>query len=176
VTDVNQSVDAVGLQDVVDEARIRALHADYVDAVNRQAWEEFEDLFVPDAQLTVVRGDAAPDVVTGPGPIGALIAGYVSRYDFLVQVVLNARIRVRQDGDPDRAFARLYIAEFRQVTTSGRAIESAGIYHDEYRRGDGHWCFARRRYDRLYASAPSELEVHPFPTDFRVAEAFRCHG
>ena len=105
-----------GLQDVVDEARIRALHADYVDAVNRQAWEEFEDLFLPDAHLTVVKGDASPDEVTGPGAIGALIAGYVSVYDFLIQVVLNARIRVRQEGDPDRAFARLYIAEFRQVT------------------------------------------------------------
>jgi hypothetical protein len=169
-------VDVVGLQDVVDEARIRALHADYVDAVNRQAWEEFEDLFLPDAHLTVVRGDGAPDVVIGPGAIGGLIAGYVSRYDFLIQVVLNARIRVRQDGDPDRAFARLYIAEFRQVTASGRAIESAGTYHDEYRRRDGDWWFARRRYDRIYASAPSELEVHPFPADFPVTDGFRRRG
>jgi hypothetical protein len=176
VTVVNQTVDVAELQDVVDEARIRALHADYVDAVNRQAWGEFEDLFLPDAHLTVVRGEAAPDVVTGPAAIGALIAGYVSRYDFLIQVVLNARIRVRQEGDPDRAFARLYISEFRQVTTGGRAIESAGIYHDEYQRSDGHWWFARRRYDRMYASAPSELEVHPFPTDLPVSDGFRRRG
>jgi hypothetical protein len=168
VTDVNQSTDVVGLQDVVDEARIRALHADYVDAVNRQAWGEFEDLFLADAQLTVV--------VTGPKAIGALIGGYVSRYDFLIQVILNARIRVRHEGDLDRAIARLYIAEFRQVTTSGRAIESAGIYHDEYRRVDGQWWFARRRYDRMYATAPSELDVHPFPTDLPVADALRRRG
>jgi hypothetical protein len=63
VTAANHSLEVVGLQDVVDEGRIRAFHAGHVDAVKRRAWEEFKDLFLPDAHLTVVRGDAAPDVV-----------------------------------------------------------------------------------------------------------------
>lgn len=173
MTDIEQSLDIAALQDVIDEGRIRALHADYVDAVNRQAWSEFEDLFLPDAHLTVVKGPSSSDDVIGPGAIGGLIAGYVSVYEFLIQVVLNARIRVRHQGDPDRAFARLYIAEFRQVTTSGRSIESSGVYHDEYQRRDGRWWFARRRYDRVYATAAKELEVHPFPTDLPFADGFR---
>jgi SnoaL-like domain len=172
MTDIEQSLDVAALQDVIDEGRIRALHADYVDAVNRQAWSEFEDLFLPDAHLTVVKGPSSSDDVIGPAAIGGLIAGYVSVYEFLIQVVLNARIRVRYQGDPDRAFARLYIAEFRQVTTSGRSIESSGVYHDEYQRSEGRWWFARRRYDRIYATAPKELEVHPFPTDLPFADGF----
>jgi ketosteroid isomerase-like protein len=176
MTSVEQTVDAAALQDVIDESRIRALHADYVDAVNRRAWDEFEDLFLPDAQLTVVKGPSASDEVTGPAAIGGLIAGYVSGYEFLIQVVLNARIRVRHEGDADRAFARLYISEFRQVTSSGRAIESAGVYHDTYQRGDGRWRFARRRYDRIYHTAARDLEVHPYPADLPFADGFARRG
>ncbi len=176
MTTVDPAADVAALQDVVDESRIRALHADYVDAVNRQAWDEFEDLFLPDAHLTVVKGPSATDEVTGPGGIGGLIAGYVSVYEFLIQTVLNARVRVRHQGDPARAIARLYIAEFRQVTSSGRTIESAGVYHDEYQRRDGRWWFARRRYDRIYATAPKELDVHPYPTDLPFADGFGRRG
>ena len=153
------------LRDVVDEMQIRRLHAHYADAVNRAAWHEFVDLFVAGAELTVSRGSGAPDRVVGPKAIGDLIGGYVARYDFLIQVILNARVSLRHRGDVDAALARLYIAEFRQVTDTGRQLESAGVYHDEYVRVDGRWRFARRRYDRLYATAPADLEVHPFPTD-----------
>lgn len=103
--------------------------------------------------------------MAGPAAIGNLIGGYIARYDFLTQVVLNARVRVRFDGDVNRAAARLYIAEFRQISGTGRRIESAGVYHDEYRRTPHGWRFAKRRYDRLFATAPADLEVHPFPTD-----------
>ena len=43
-------------------------------------------------------------------------------------------------------------------------MESAGVYHDRYTRVDGQWRFAQRRYDRLYATGPSDLSVYAFPT------------
>jgi hypothetical protein len=162
------------LQQVVDECHIRRLHAAYVDAVNRAAWHEFAELFAPDAELTVSKGSGAePDRVVGPTAIGELIGGYVSKYDFLVQTILNARISLREGGDDDVAVARLYIAEYRQWTSTGRRIESAGVYHDRYARIDGRWWFVQRRYDRLYATAPSDLEVHPFPGDVSFAGSLR---
>jgi hypothetical protein len=164
------------MRDVVDEMQIRRLHAAYADAVNRAAWSEFHDLFRPDVELIVSRGGSAPpDRVNGPEAIGQLIAGYISRYDFLIQVILNARICLRYQDDPDRAFARLFIAEFRQWSDTGRALESAGVYHDEYRRVEARWWFARRRYDRLYHTAPADLEVHPFPTGIDFDDPF-VHG
>jgi hypothetical protein len=165
-------VDAAELRDVVDEMNIRRLHARYADAVNRAAWDEFTELFLPDVELTVAKRSEAADQVVGPVAIGKLIGGYIARYDFLIQVILNARIQLRYQGDVDRAFARVYIAEFRQWNDTGRRIESSGVYHDEYRRVDGRWWFARRRYDRLYATARAELEVHPFPTDIDVGDPF----
>jgi hypothetical protein len=165
MTTEDPAIDAVVLRDVIDEVLIRRLHAAYVDAVNRSAWHEFDDLFLPDAKLTVSRGPDHADVVSGPTAIGNLIGGYIARYDFLSQVVLNARVRLRFGGDVNRAAARLYIAEFRQITGTGRRIESSGVYHDEYVRTREGWRFARRRYDRLFATAPNDLEVHPFPTD-----------
>ena len=167
-----QDIVTAELRDVIDETQIRRLHASYVDAVNRSAWAEFHDLFLPDVELTVSRGSGSPDRVVGPEAIGQLIGGYIARYDFLVQVITNARIELRFEGDVDRAFGRLFIAEFRQWTDTGRLLESAGVYHDHYRRVDGRWLFARRRYDRLYATAPADLEVHPFPTDLDFGDPF----
>jgi len=172
MTTIEQQVDAGELRDVIDEMHIRRLHAAYVDAVNRAAWSEFYDLFVPDVELTVARVSSPPDTVTGPEAIGQLIGGYIAKYDFLVQVITNARIQLRYRGDPDQAFARLFIAEFRQWTDTGRYLESAGVYHDEYRRIDGRWWFARRRYDRLYVTAPAQLETHPFPSDIASEDPF----
>ena len=165
-------VDARELRDMVDEQAIRRLHAHYVDAVNRSAWSEFTDLFVPNAELTVSRGEAQPDRVVGPKAIGDLIAAYIAKYDFLVQVILNARIGLRWQDDVDAASARLFIAEFRQWTSTGRRMESAGVYHDRYTRVDGQWRFAQRRYDRLYATSPRELEIYPFPSGGDVDDPF----
>jgi hypothetical protein len=172
MTSIELQVDAGELRDAIDEINIRRLHASYADAVNRSAWAEFSDLFLPDAELTVSRRSVAPDRVVGPDAIGELIGGYIARYDFLIQVILNARIQLHYQGDPDRAFARLYIAEFRQWNETGRRVESSGVYHDEYRRVDGRWWFARRRYDRIYATSTAELEVHPFPTDLDFDDPF----
>ena len=165
-------VDARELRDIADERLIRRLHAHYVDAVNRSAWSEFADLFVPSAELTVSRGDGQVDRVVGPVAMGELIAGYIAKYDFLVQVVLNARIELRLGGDVDAAGARLFIAEFRQWTSNGRRMESAGVYHDRYTRVDGQWRFAQRRYDRLYATGQRDLEVYPFPAAGDFADPF----
>lgn len=165
-------IDARELRDMVDEQAIRRLHAHYVDAVNRSAWGEFVDLFVPSAELTVSRGQDRPDRVVGPVAIGELIAGCIAKYDFLVQVILNARIELRLHGDVDAAGARLYIAEFRQWTNTGRRLESAGVYHDRYSRVGGTWRFSQRRYDRLYATATRELEIYPFPRAGDVDDPF----
>ena len=155
--------------DVLDEARIRRLQSAYVDAVNRRAWPEFVDLFLATSVLEVRAGAERADEVVGPEAIGSLIGGYLESLDFLVQVVLNARIVTRWRGDPDRAVARLSIAEHRQATATGRERHSFGTYHDEYVRVDGRWWFARRRYDRQVVTAEPgagrDLDVVPLPAD-----------
>jgi hypothetical protein len=153
--------------------RIRRLHAHYVDAVNRRAWDEFDDLFLSDAELEVARHSAPSEFAAGPGDIGRLIGGFLTKYDFLIQVILNARVMVGYEGGLDRAFGRLYIAEYRQLTAGGRRIESSGSYHDIYRKVGGRWWFARRRYDRIFATAPKELEVHAAPSELPFLDGFR---
>ena len=73
MTTTDPPIDAHDLRDMVDEQAIRRLHAHYVDAVNRSAWGEFVDLFVPDAALTVSRGAGQADRVVGPVAVGELI-------------------------------------------------------------------------------------------------------
>ncbi len=155
--------------DLLDELRIRRLQSAYVDAVNRRAWTEFVDLFLPTSVLEVRAGAERADEVVGPEAIGSLIGGYLEPLDFLVQVVLNARVVTRWRGEEDRAAARLSIAEHRQARGTGRERHSFGTYHDEYVRVDGRWWFARRRYDRQVVTAEPgagrDLDVVPMPED-----------
>lgn len=149
------------IRDIADERQIRRLLSAYVDAVNRSAWDEFDGFFLPAAKVEVSRGPSMPgDTAVGPAAVGEMIGGFVSAFDFLIQVVLNARIQLRVGGDPDAAFARVTIAEYRQLADSGRFIESSGVYHDHYVRRGGRWWFARRRYERTYATAPTDVMVH----------------
>ncbi|MBW8487491.1 nuclear transport factor 2 family protein [Actinomadura parmotrematis] len=141
------------LRDIADERLIRRLLAAYVDAVNRGAWAEFGELFLPEAVVEVVRGPGLPaDAATGPDGVAAMVSGFAGRFDFLVQALLNARVELRDGGDPDRASARVTIGEYRRLSASGRFVHSAGTYHDRYERRGGRWRFAGRRYERTYVS------------------------
>jgi hypothetical protein len=55
----------------------------------------------------------------------------------------------------------LYICELRQDAATGHASQAFGVYHDEYRRRDGRWWYARRAYQSLTRTGRNE--VFPFP-------------
>jgi hypothetical protein len=155
-------VDAV--QETVDYVAITRLQAAYADIVNRRAWPELTELFLPDAP---VRVDTVTNPVidtVGPEEIGAFIGRAIERFEFFEFVILNTRVELSYEGDVDAAFARVFMCELRQAKDNGQFSQAFGVYHDRYRRVDGRWWFARRDYQSL--SRTGRNDVFPFPKDF----------
>ena len=145
------------LQETVDYVAITRLQNAYADVVNRRAWDEFDELFLADAP---VRVDTVTNPVVetrGPRGIGEFIGGAIERFEFFEFVVLNTRVWI----DGDRARGRVFMCELRQAVDNGLFSRAFGVYHDEYRRVDGHWMFAARRYQSLARTGRGEVFAFP---------------
>jgi hypothetical protein len=150
-------------QETIDYVAITRLQAAYGDTVNRRAWDEFTDLFLPTATIRVDTVTNPTVDVTGPDALGAFIGGAVERFEFFEFVVLNAHVEIGLGDDPDIARARVFMCELRQEQSNGHWSNAFGVYHDHYARIDGRWWFARRRYQSLARTGRGE--VFPFPRE-----------
>jgi hypothetical protein len=145
------------LQETIDYVAITRLQSAYADIVNRRAWPEFDDLFRPDAPVTVDTVTNPVVSLTGPGAVGDFIGGAIERFEFFEFVVLNAVVTI----DGDTATGRVFMCELRQERESGRFTRAFGLYRDDYARVDGKWWFARRRYQSLARSGRGEVFAFP---------------
>ena len=144
----------------VDEVAIRGLVAAYADAVNRRAWDEFPQLFVPDARIELDLRDRAPLAFDGPGAIAGFIAAALEQYPFFEFVALN--VHVTPDGRDRRDRADLHV---RAPPGSRRAAEprAFGLYQDTVTRAEpGVWRFARRNYQSM-GRGEYGLDLMPMP-------------
>ena len=154
------------LPDTIDYVAITRLQSAYADSVTRRAWAELDELFVPSATVTVDTVTSDPIELVGPTGVGDFISGAVERFEFFELVNLNTTVDLRAGGDPDRAFARVFTCELRQDASNGRWTNAFGVYHDEYRRIDGRWWFARRRYQSIARTGRAEIFPFPQPPGF----------
>jgi hypothetical protein len=148
--------------EAVDYLGVTRLQAAYADTVSRRAWAEFDRIFAPDAVVVVDTGVGEPLRLDGPAGVSGFISGAIERFEFFQFVPLNTVVETAVDGDRDAAEGRLYICELRQDRESGRWTNAFGVYHDRYRRSEGRWRFAHRRY-RSLARTTGRAEVFPFP-------------
>ncbi len=151
------------LREAIAHVAIQRLLGHYADVVNRRAFEELDELFLPDCEITVDTRRGAPHVATGPAGFAAFVGPAMERFDFFEFVILSTRTWIE---DVDEASGRLYMCELRQDRETGRRSQAFGVYHDRFRRVDGRWRFAARRYHtlgRTPADATDRLEVFEFP-------------
>jgi hypothetical protein len=149
------------LRAAVDEVAVRGLIVAYADVVNRRAWPELADLFLPDAPLHLDLRDRPARDVVGPRAVGDLIAGAIERYAFFEFVALNVRVLLGADDDPDRAGVRTYMCELRQ-DHDGTPSRAFGLYQDRVVRTDTGWRFAERHYQSL-GRGEHGLDLMPAP-------------
>jgi hypothetical protein len=150
-------------EDALTYLAITRLQAAYADVVTRRAWPELADLFLPDAPIHVDTVTAATHELTGPRELGEFIGAAIERFEFFEFVILNTVVHV---SSPEAARGRLYMVELRQDRDSGRWTNAFGVYHDTYRRLDGHWRFAERHYQSL--ARTGRAEVFPFPSQHHL--------
>lgn len=152
---------------MIDHAAIMRLQARYADIITRRRWDELEDLFTEGMPLHLDTVTAPAQTLSGAREVGEFIGSAVERFDFFGFQLLNAVVELYPDGDRDAATARFWMCEVRCAGTDedGRGGEwsnAYGLYRDTYRRQDGRWWFANRRY-RSLARTGEESIVLPFP-------------
>ena len=160
---VTAAEDPTELRDTVAHVAIGRLLGHYADVIDRRAFGELDDLFLPDCEITVDARRGDPTVLTGAAGLAAFLGPAMDRFEFFQFVILSHRTWI--EGD-DEASGRLHLCELRQDRGTGRRSQAFGVYHDRFRRVDGRWRFAERRYHSLGRTSPDDdgrLEVFPFP-------------
>lgn len=149
------------LQGLIDEAAIARLQRAYADGVTRRDWDQVRDLFLPDATVEIELITRPGRTLAGPDEIVGFVAAALDRFDFFQFVVLNHLIDLWPGDDRSVATARIFMCELRvPLGTTGRD-DAHGRYEDTYRKVDGTWRIAARRY-RSMARFP---EGTSFPLD-----------
>lgn len=150
-------------REVIDVVALQRLHAAYADTCSRRAFAELADQFLPDAEVVVDRRSVEPVRLLGPRALGEFIETNLAPFSFFEFVVLNSHLVFDADR-PDAANGRMWMSELRQDERTGRWSVIYGLYSDRYRRVDGRWWFAHRRYRTLARTAP-DFDVFPIPDD-----------
>jgi SnoaL-like domain len=139
---------------------IQRLQAAYADAVTQRDWVAVRVLFEPDAVVHIDTRTRAPFTLEGPLAVVDFIDAAIRGFTFFEFAVLNATVHV----DGDEATGRMYICELRLDGESGWS-EAYGLYRDDYRRRDGAWRFAGRRYSSLARRGPTSTVGFTLPGD-----------
>lgn len=126
---------------VADELAVRALTAEYTDAINRMAVAEAIHTYAVDSTFTMMDRPT----VAGRDAIAAVLQATVERYEMIVQLVHSGVVQV----DGDRARARWQITEL-QFRTDGSRRFVIGRYEDELARLPDGWRFTARRFTARY--------------------------
>jgi hypothetical protein len=135
------------------------LQSAYADVVTRRAWDELGRLFLPAAEVHLDLINNPSLTVTGPGDLGRFIGTSIERFDHFTFVVLNTVVELDTDAvdDPGLATAasgRIFMCEIRHETSIDAWHNVYGIYQDTYRRVDGRWWIADRRYRSISRQGP----------------------
>src|SRR4029078_819035 len=150
------------VQETVDYIAVSRLHHAYADIATRRAWDELDEIFIPEIPVTIDLRDRDPFVFDSRDGFREFVSGAVDRFEFFEFVILNSRVYLEHEGDPDRAAARMYMSELRQDHPERRGTAVYGVYHDQFRRIDDRWWFVQRDYSSL-ARPAHDVDSFPFP-------------
>lgn len=158
--DISRAGVPLDVAGVADTLAISRLQSAYADAVTRRAFDELNELFLPDCGIELDFVTRPPRRFGGPAELAAFVRDSTARFDHFQVVILNA---VVDRTDPIIAAGRLYLYELRHDPAEGWS-EAYGRYEDGYRKVDGRWWFASRRY-RSLARGPATSSVEVLPLD-----------
>jgi len=148
------------MSETEDYVALTRLQSAYADVICRRAWSELDSLFLPQAvvRINTVTRDAF--TVVGPAALGEFIGNAVQRFEFFEFVILNSLCKLYNQGNTDKARARIFMCEVRRDEGTGDWSTAYGVYHDRYERVSGTWLFAERDYQSL---ARTDGPVFAFP-------------
>jgi hypothetical protein len=150
-------VTETGVTETDDVVALWRLQSRYADIVTRRAWSEMPEVFLPDTTVHVDTVTAPARTTTGPDEFGRFVAQAIERFDHFTFVILNSVVDLGTGGDPDAAEGRTFMCEIRHETALDLWHDAHGVYSDHYRRIDGRWWFAARRYRSMARTGPESV-------------------
>jgi len=153
-------------QETIDYIAVNRLQHAYADIATRRAWAELDEIFVPDIPISIDLRDRDPLVFDSCEGFRGFVSAAVDRFEFFEFVLLNTRVYLEHEGDPDAAVARMYMCELRQDHAEHTWSVVYGVYLARFRRLDGRWWFVSRNYSSL-ARPARVVEAFGFPAPER---------
>jgi hypothetical protein len=148
-------------EDTGDAVALWRLQAAYADIVSRRAWSELDTVFRADTTVEIDTVSGPVRTCVGAEEFTAFVGPAVERFDHFQFVILNTVVDV--DG-PDSAHGRIFMCEVRHEIEINNWTTAYGIYQDRYRRVDGRWWFASRRYRSMARTGP-QAGIFGLPPD-----------
>lgn len=153
--------DADGTASLVAIGRLQAA---YGDAVTRRAWREVVSLFEPDATVHIDTRTREAFALEGAVALAGFVERSLEQFAFFEFTILNSVADLVGDAE---ATGRVHLCEVRRHH-DGTWTQAYGLYQDRYRRHDGAWRFAGRRYSslaRFTLAGIDQVESFPLPVD-----------
>jgi len=132
--------------DTADVVALWRLQAAYADIITRRAWAELSTVFLPDVTVEVDTVTAEARRFVGPDSFAAFVGAATDKFDHFEFVILNTVVDVSSDSE---ARGRIFMCEIRHERAAEEWNTAYGLYQDRYRKVDGAWWFADRRYRSL---------------------------
>jgi hypothetical protein len=151
------------VQETVDYTAVNRLQHAYADVATRRAWHELDEIFVADIPVTIDLRDREAYAFDGRDAFKEFVSAAVDHFEFFEFVILNTRVYLQHEGNPDAAVARMYMSELRQDHAEHRWSVVYGVYHDQFHRIDGQWWFVSRHYSSL-ARGARDVDAFDFPS------------
>ena len=117
-------------------------------------------LFLPDVTIEVDTVSTPARQFAGPHEFTEFVSAACERFDHFQFVILNAIAEVRGE----EAVGRIFMCEIRHDAAEDVWSTAYGLYQDVYRKVDGQWWFADRRYRSLARTGP-QAGIFSLPAD-----------
>ena len=139
-------------------AELSRLVGAYAAAVDGRDLEALRGLFLADATLTVRRGEAEPQVLSGPDGLAAALEA-VAPFEHTLHEVSSPAFEVEASGEEASGECVGVAHHVRSTADDGRTGDDLvlyGRYFDRFRRDeDGTWRFATRELRVLWTEKRS---------------------
>jgi SnoaL-like domain len=129
--------------ETTDVVALMRLLATYADIATRRAWPELSTCFLADLEIVVDTITNDPYHFKGRQEFIDFVGPQVEQYDHFEFVILNNVVELT---GPDEARSRMFMCEVRHEISINEWNNAYGVYQDTFKRIDGVWWFADRRY------------------------------